>query len=445
MPKPRLKAIDLFAGAGGLSLGLELAGIEVVGSVEYCPKAVITYKHNFPGHVSMCKDITEFPPEEMEAALKEQKGLSKKDIDIIAGGPPCPGFSNIGRSKIVSLLRDGTWSWGDKKADETRHQFIQDPRNELFLEFVKYVEHFEPRWFIMENVPGMLTSKNENEQVIPILVKQAFFSAGYECRWKILSADDYGVPQARKRLIFIGWRVSHPKDEFIHPVASNNKKWTALDAIDDLPLMGQDGGPYETYKGKMGNKPNKYQIQMRYGIYKNAKLKDPVTGTIPTGDDPLTCHEGRNVNYRDRAIFPELTANKGEKRVTYDMIDPAALVFPGDWCWDAENELVWNGKSGEEKKTYKWYNRKTFKDKMRRISGHKPSPTLVAHMAVDTYMYIHPTDDRTITPREAARIQSFPDNFDFSVVSFTSQYRQIGNAVPPLMGKAIAEEITKIA
>ncbi|MBT6958363.1 MAG: DNA cytosine methyltransferase [Opitutae bacterium] len=445
MPKTQLKAIDLFAGAGGLSLGLELAGIEVVGSVEYCPKAVTTYKHNFPGHVSMCKDITEFPPIEMEKALKEQKGLSKKDIDIIAGGPPCPGFSNIGRSKIVSLLRDGTWSWGDKKADETRHQFIQDPRNELFLEFVKYVEHFEPRWFIMENVPGMLTSKNKNEQVIPILVKQAFFSAGYECRWKVLSADDFGVPQARKRLIFIGWRTTHPKDEFKHPVANKGKKWTALDAIDDLPLMGQDGGPYEKYRGKMGDKPNKYQKQMRHGIYKNAKRKDPVTRKIPTGDDPLTCHFGRAVNPRDRAIFPELTAHEGEKRRTYDEIEPSELEFPDDWCWDAENELVWNGKSGEEKKTYKWYNRKSFKDKMRRISGHKPSPTLVAHMAVDTYMYIHPTDDRTITPREAARIQSFPDNFDFSVVSFTSQYRQIGNAVPPLMGKAIAEEITKIA
>jgi len=445
MPKPRLNAIDLFAGAGGLSLGLELAGIEVVGSVEYCPKAVITYKHNFPGHVSMCKDITEFPPEEMEKALKNQKGLSKKDIDIIAGGPPCPGFSNIGRSKIVSLLRDGTWSWGDKKADETRHQFIQDPRNELFLEFVKYVEHFEPQWFIMENVPGMLTSKNKNEQVIPILVKQAFLSAGYECRWKVLSADDYGVPQARKRLIFIGWRVKHPEDEFKHPIASKGKKWTALDAISDLPLMGQDGGPYAIYKGKLNKKPNKYQIQMRNGIYKNAKRMDPITRKIPTDDDPLTCHFGRAVNPRDRAIFPELTANKGEKRRTYDEIEPSELEFPEDWRWDAQNELVWNGKTGDEKKTYKWYNRKSFKDKMRRISGHKPSPTLVAHMAVDTYMYIHPTDDRTITPREAARIQSFPDNFDFSVVSFTSQYRQIGNAVPPLMGKAIAEEITKIA
>jgi len=444
MASKRLRAIDLFAGAGGLSLGLELAGIDVVGSVEYCPKAVTTYKHNFPGHVAICRDITGFSPQEMEEMLIREKKLSKGDIDLIAGGPPCPGFSNIGRSKIISLLRDGTWSWGDKKADETRHQFVQDPRNKLFLEFVKYVEHFEPRWFIMENVPGMLTSRTENEQIIPKLVEQAFFSAGYECEWKILSADNYGVPQARKRLIFIGWRTKNPEDKFEHPVAQSESEWTALDAIDDLPRMGQDGGPYEIYEGSMGKKPNRYQIQMRSGIYRKAKRKDPRTGKIPTGNEPLTCHVGRNVNPRDRAIFPELTAHKGEKRVTYDMIDPATLDFPGGWRWDAKNELVWNGQKGKDKKTYKWYNQKSFKDKLRRISGHKPSPTLVAHMAVDTYMYIHPTDDRTITPREAARIQSFPDNFDFSVVSFTSQYRQIGNAVPPLMGKAIADEITKI-
>ena len=152
-------------------------------------------------------------------------------------------------------------------------------------------------------------------------------------------------------------------------------------------------------------------------------------------------HVGRAVNPRDRAIFPLLTAKKGEKRVTYDQIEPSELVFPGTWQWDEERELVWNGKTGEDEKTYKWYNRKTFKDKMRRIPAHKPSPTLVAHMAVDTYMYIHPTEDRTITPREAARIQSFPDSFDFSVVSFTSQYRQIGNAVPPLMDQAIVTQI----
>ena len=161
--------------------------------------------------------------------------------------------------------------------------------------------------------------------------------------------------------------------------------------------------------------------------------------------EPLSCHKGRKVNPRDQAIFPKLTANEGEKRKTYDLINPEELEFPDGWRWVKEKQVVWNGKKGKERKTYKWYNRETFKDKMRRITPHKPSPTLVAHMAVDTYMYIHPTDDRTITPREAASIQSFPDSFDFSVVSFTSQYRQIGNAVPPLMGKAIAEEITKIA
>ena len=441
MPKRRLKAIDLFAGAGGLSLGLEFAGIDVVGSIEYCEKAVTTYRHNFPGHLAICHDITTYPPERHEDELKQKKGLRRNDIELVVGGPPCPGFSNIGRSKIVSLLRDGSWSWSEDEHQETRHQFIQDPRNELFLEFVKYVKHFEPRFYVMENVPGMLSSKNEREQIIPLLVKQAFAEIGYDCKWKILSADDYGVPQARQRLIFIGWRLDKPKDAFSHPEPTTTKKYTSVDGISDLPHVGLDGGPFEQYNGQQGRYPNAYQTLMRYKAYRDAGKIDPRLGRIPTSKAAITCHVGRAVNPRDRAIFPLLTAKKGEKRVTYDQIEPSELVFPGAWQWDEERELVWNGKTGEDERTYKWYNRKTFKDKMRRIPAHKPSPTLVAHMAVDTYMYIHPTEDRTITPREAARIQSFPDSFDFSVVSFTSQYRQIGNAVPPLMAQAIVSQI----
>ena len=449
--KKRLKAIDLFAGAGGLSLGLELAGIDVVGAVEYCPKAVATYKHNFPDHAetTKCEDITKWSPVEMEDLIKDEMGLTKDDIDIIAGGPPCPGFSNIGRSKIISLLRDGgldKWAWGDKNADELRHTFIQDPRNQLFMEFVAYVEHFEPRWFIMENVPGMLTSKIEAKgSVLKIVdvVEKAFKDIGYKCEVEPLWANDYGVPQTRQRVIFLGWK--DPNDKISHPARKIKKDITSVQAIDDLPLMGQNGGPFATYGGSMSETPNHYQKSMRFGVYKQAKRMDPRTKNIPTGAEPLSCHEGRAVNPRDRAIFPKLTANEGEKRITYDMIEPEELEFPDGWRWVKSKEIVWNGKRGKERKTYKWYNRETFKDKMRRITPHKPSPTLVAHMAVDTYMYIHPTEDRTITPREAARIQSFPDSFDFSVVSFTSQYRQIGNAVPPLMAKAIAEEITKIA
>lgn len=444
MTRPQLNAIDLFAGAGGLSLGLELAGINVVGSVEYCHKAVKTYQHNFPGHLAMCKDITLFSPEELQLELERQRNLTPDDIDIVAGGPPCPGFSNIGRSKIVSLLREGKWSWGSEETQETRHQFIQDPRNELFLEFVKYVKHFQPRWYIMENVPGMLSSKNAKEQIIPLLIKEAFHEIGYECRWKVLSADDYGVPQARQRVIFIGWKSNAPGDEFSHPSSTEKRKFTALEAISDLPFVGQDGGEHTDYGEKIGSRPNRFQTQMRYKLYKDAGKLDPRLRKIPSSKVEINCHRGRAVNPRDRAIFPKLTAKDGERRVTYDKIEPDELEFPGTWQWDTERELVWNGKTGEDEKTYKWYNRNSFKDKLRRIPGHKPSPTLVAHMAVDTYMYIHPIEDRTITPREAARIQSFPDSFDFSVVSFTSQYRQIGNAVPPLMAKAIAEQITKV-
>ena len=453
----RLKAIDLFAGAGGLSLGLELAGIDVVGAVELCPKAVTTYKHNFPNHAkaAVAKNINEFPPEEMETLIKKQYGYTKDDIDVIAGGPPCPGFSNIGRSKIISLLREGThenWSWADEKAEKLRHQFIQDPRNKLFLKFVEYVAYFKPRFFIMENVPGILTSKekkNNKETPITKLIEKAFHDIGdhgYTCKFEKLCADDYGVPQSRHRVIFLGWRKEHDEDEVCHPPPSKKKKITSQEAIRDLPYMGKDGGEYTRYKGSLKTADHEFQRQMRYRAYAKAGKLDPRTGKIPKKtDSTITCHTGRKVNPRDRAIFPKLIVNKDGTRVTYDLVEPSELKFPDPWQWDPKRQVVWNGKTGDEEKTYKWYKRESFKDKMRRISPHKPSPTLVAHMAVDTYMYIHPTEDRTITPREAARIQSFPDSFDFSEVSFTSQYRQIGNAVPPLMAKAIAEEIMKKA
>ena len=127
---------------------------------------------------------------------------------------------------------------------------------------------------------------------------------------------------------------------------------------------------------------------MRFTKMRNAPTLEQKK--IPTGKEPLTGHYGRAVNPRDRAIFPKLTANEGEKRKTYDMIDPEDLEFPDGWQWVKSKEKCGTGKR-KQSKTYKWYNRETFKDKMRRIAPHKPSPTLVAHMAVDTYMYIHPT------------------------------------------------------
>ena len=437
-----INAIDLFAGAGGLSLGFELAGVNVVAAVEYCGKAVTTYKHNFPSHLTYNDDIKNVKTENVIIDL-ENNGVKKSDIDLVIGGPPCPGFSNIGRSKIISLLRDKKWKFSGRAPKEWRHQFVQDPRNKLFLEFIRFVKDFEPRGYVMENVPGMLTSKNSTGQAITELIKQEFDRIGYTCNMKVLSSDDFGVPQARKRVIFIGWKKATPQDEFKHPSKSLNQRiWTSLEAIDDLPLITQEGG---NSADSVLLPKNSFQEKMRYKEYNEARKKDVSLGKIPTKTKPSfpNIHFGRKVNPRDRAIFPLLQTPVDKKRVTYDLINPEELEFPKPWVWDPKKQIVHNNQAGKNKKSYKWYNRKSFKDKMRRIPWHKPSPTLVAHMATDTYMYIHPEPNthRTITPQEAARIQSFPDSFDFSKVAFTSQYRQIGNAVPPLLAKAIAKEI----
>ncbi|MDA0716178.1 MAG: DNA cytosine methyltransferase [archaeon] len=436
-----MKAIDLFSGAGGLSLGFELAGIEVVAAVEFCEKAMVTYRHNFPNHLTYCDDIKNLSTKVMLKDLKN-RGIKKSDIDLVIGGPPCPGFSNIGRSKIISLLRDGDWKFKGRPPKEFKHQFIQDPRNKLFLEFVRFVKEFQPKGFVMENVPGMLTSKNSTGKAITALINQSFKDIGYDCKMDVLDASDFGVPQARKRVIFIGWQSNKPFHIFAHPKPMQDKKWTSLDAISDLPIISQEGGlPVDNYT----HPKNEYQEIMQFRAYKEAKRIDVRTGKVPSKSVPskLSCHVGRWVNPRDRAIFPLLQSPENEPRTTYDMIEPSQLKFPEGWTWNGSKQVVTNGKRGKDMKTYKWYNRTSFKDKMRRIPWHKPSPTLVAHMATDTYMYIHPEPEthRTITPQEAARIQSFPDSFDFGEVSFTSQYRQIGNAVPPLMAKAIAEEI----
>ena len=437
MEKGSITAIDLFSGAGGMSLGFELAGVDVVAAIEYCDKAMKTYRRNFPNHVTICRDICDVSTQEVKDKLTDAE-VNTDNIGLVIGGPPCPGFSNIGRSKIISLLRDGKWKWKGRAPKEWKHQFIQDPRNKLFLEFVRFVRDFSPKGYVMENVTGMLSSKSSQGGLITDMIKQSFDEIGYTCLKKVLEADKLGIPQARKRVIFIGWKKDSPEDEFGYPIMSEDFSYSSLDAISDLPKMSQEGG---ISREKMLPIQNEYQKLMRYKEFKIANRIDVRTGKIPSRTVELSCHRGRWVNPRDRAIFPELESKPGQKRVTYDKIDPSKLQFPNGWEWDAKARLVVNKSITKGRNSYKWYSTKSFKDKIRRIPAHKPCPTLVAHMATDTYMYVHPTEDRTLTPQEAARIQSFPDSFDFSEVSFTSQYRQIGNAVPPLMAKAIAEEI----
>ena len=208
-----------------VSLGLRMAGFEVLGAIELDDAAGDTYRRNFD-HPSMQRDITKYHPKEFREFLEESGILKKGEgIELVAGGPPCPGFSLIGRSKIADLIKKG--GYGDSK--EFRHRFLDDPRNELFREFVKYVDHFKPSYFLMENVSGMASYQIEDDPIVEV-IRNSF--EGYRVEYRILNASDFGVPQDRRRIIFLGSKegLRHPS----WPERTCEIPITAGQAIHDL-------------------------------------------------------------------------------------------------------------------------------------------------------------------------------------------------------------------
>ena len=441
------KAIDLFAGPGGLSLGLTSAGFEVIAAVELDSDAGETYRKNIGNHTEI-KDITKFKPKLLHKKLIDSGALKKDEkISLIAGGPPCPGFSLIGRSKISNLIKNKQGTY--KKNKEWRHRFIDDPRNNLFLEFVKYVNQFKPDYFIMENVSGMASYQIENDPVVEVIKKKF---TGYIVEERILSAADFGVPQDRKRIIFIGSKRGLKKCDFPVPIQKSNKL-TALNAIQDLiEVAPTKHGIVEVKYKTLKSKGSEYRKLMRNWICYRSN-GDEVDGKT----SEKTSHWTRKVNDRDKVIFPLIKSGSpsiSRGSICFPSSYPKQIygdLYPSQWS----SVLVPSFKKAklktstldkrhyiENKEKIRWvmYPSKNFKDKMRRIRWDTPAPTVVAHLAKDGYMFIHPFHDRTITVREAARFQSFPDSFEFSG-SMTSQFRQVGNAVPPLLAKKLGEAI----
>ena len=436
----RPKAIDLFSGPGGLSLGVTHAGFDVVGAVEWNKAASNTYAYNLGDHVYQ-HDIQEFSPQKMEDILVQKGSIrSTKEIELICGGPPCPAFSLMGRSKISNLIKTGKW-----KGSDHRHAFIDDPRVGLFLNFVRYVKHFTPRFFIMENVSGMNSFKEESKgKVRPIVdvIKSEFTNIGYSVKSSTLNASDYGVPQNRRRVIFLGWKTGDAEPNF---PAKKDFIISSRDSIYDLPKISPVDG--KSMLGKQKRLPKAGSVSRDYVRWCRQTR-------VPSGrkDGPLL-HHTRAVNPRDKAIFPNLRSGEKSQRVLYkDISMEMVKKHLPDGYHLREFRTVPNRVEGprwgrQKRAKWKFYDQKKFGDKMRRIRGDLPSPTIVAHLAKDGYMFVHPDENRTISVREAARFQSFPDSFDFSAGgqnSITDQFRQIGNAVPPIFAQAIAEEIMKI-
>lgn len=441
MDERRPKAIDLFAGPGGLSLGLTLSGFDIVGAVEWDSDAGATYRHNMGDHVHV-GDIKDHSPKEMERQLKDKGSIRRRsEIELVSGGPPCPGFSLMGRSKIANLIKTGEWEGSD-----SRHAFIDDPRNQLFREFVAYVAHFKPKHFLMENVGGMASYKSQDERPIISVIKNEFAALGYAVEAQILSASNYGVPQNRRRVIFLGTRGKRQRIKYPEPrtISLNSR-----DALFDLPCVPPSTGVSTGEKllpiSKLGRGDKAHFIRWV------RKQPTPMGKRILRRE--CTLHNTRPVNPRDQAIFPLLTSGENGQRVLYrdvypDRLDEIENLLPKGYLLKrfktAPPKVIGPPWGRRKTKIWKWYDSTKFGDKMRRIRGDRPAPTMVAHLAKDGYMFIHPDENRTITVREAARFQSFPDSYDFSAGgknSVSSQFRQVGNAVPPLMAMVLGEQI----
>lgn len=342
-------AIDLFCGAGGLSLGAEMAGITIKLAIENDPYSINTYKSNHPNVTLLERDIR---------TVKSKDCIIKNPF-IVFGGPPCQGFS---------------WS-------NTRTRNLSNEKNELYNEFIRFVRDLKPEWFLFENVEGIV---NFNDGKTLKLIKTKFEELGYTLSDEVLFASDYLVPQNRNRYFLVG-NINGIQFKFPR---KNPNKITVWDAIGDLPKL-KNGANYDTLPYRTTKEISQYAKLMR----KNSQ------------------HSSQNyVSKNDEYI-----------------IERYKFIKQGQNWRAIPNELMLNYKNLEN----------CHSGIYRRLQAYKPS------IVISNYrknMLIHPFQDRGLSVREAARIQSFPDTFNFKGSLWFIQ-QQIGNAVPPLMAKAIFKKI----
>ena len=452
-----LRVIDLFAGAGGFSLGFQAAGCEITAAVDHDPVAGRTYTRNF----------THLQPHHVPAVLAGESHsldsvdwLQQLDIpppDVLIGGPPCQGFSRLGRGKLDSLSEEG---------------FEGDPRNQLYQGFMRMLVHWRPLAVVVENVPGMLSVKGVNyaERVATEVA-----AAGYRVGYALLNSVWYGVPQFRERLFFIGYR----RDLGVHPEAPPGTHTISLSEGYRRPFR-KDPSLFDGIDGEDvdGELPVPFTKEVRPAISVESALSDLSS---------LTDHLGPGIksrgDFRLRTDYrhPPGTAYARLMRawpgfpITPSVVDHVVRrtprdyetfrrMKPGDRYPEAfqiagqrfEEELVKRSRRGEapEEGSEEWdalrasfvppYPLTMFEDKWRKLIPDMPSWTVPAHLAKDSYSHIHYDGEqaRMISVREAARIQSFPDAFSFEG-NMGDCFRQIGNAVPPLLAWAIAAGVMR--
>ena len=462
----RPRVLDLFAGCGGLSLGFQAAGFEIAAAVENDADAAESHGTNFHGGAkehSGARDIRS-PPEELVDELK--LGDADRAFDVIVGGPPCQAFARVGRPKL-------------REIDEHPKAFLRDPRARLYLEWLHYVDVCKPLGVLMENVPDAL---NHGGQNIAEETSEVLEDKGYICGYTLLNAAYYGVPQMRERLFLVGYRreiangvtfpepthwidlppgyegsravalkllrgTDAPEEAFVYiapPEADEGlaASPTAAEAIGDLPPIDARAQlrSGELRRGARrfdkpvpwdrGGEVSDYARTMRSwsGFEAPDQLRDHVIRYLPR-DYELFARMDPGDQYPEawRHAHEMLRERLDELR------DAGREVRPGS----EEYEAVWRA-------CVPPYDVGKFPNKWRKMWPDAPARTLMAHLGKDGYSHIHYDSGqaRTISVREAARLQSFPDGFVFCG-TMNPAFRQIGNAVPPLLAKTLGEEMMR--
>lgn len=408
--------IDLFAGAGGLSEGFVRAGFDPVAHVEADQGAAYTlrtreafhllrrrgelaayyaylsgkmdrselYKKAFSANSTSV--INQIIAKESLAKIFDQLDarIGSQKLDLIVGGPPCQAYSLVGRARSEQKMKG-------------------DLRNYLFIYYAEFLARYRPEFFIFENVVGLMTAREIDGTRYFDMMLSLFEDLGYSVEYQVISADQYGIPQKRRRIILVGRRGR--KGGFFPELEPLPRDFSVNDAIGDLPPLRSGKGVSSIISLK--KTPSNW-------LKKSGLLSEAGC---------TTWHEARPHNSRDLRIFKRVVGkwNRSKERMDYNDL-PAALQTHN--------------------------NRSSFLDRFKVVAADLPaSHTVVAHIAKDGNYYIHPDNkqNRSITPREAARLQTFPDDFYFESASGkpsrTSAYKQIGNAIPVLLAEKIARKL----
>lgn len=429
-----LKTIDLFCGAGGLSEGFRQAGFSALYANDSETPALETYRENHPD--TICTDA---PIETLNPALvREELGLKRGELDAVIGGPPCQGFS----------------TYGQRRED--------DKRNQLYVPYFGFVEEFKPRAFLIENVVGLLSMSKG--AVLEDMISRAE-ALGYAADVVTLDACEFGVPQHRRRVFVFGaadaQRIDPPMPSHLNGkrvgVALNNQPslffdveqslpaLTVRDAISDLPQCAL--APRDTHV------PLQYPEDVELTDYQRQMRGD---------SRELTHHSAKRMlgirRLRLAMLHPGDYGTRLEERLANGGLpeDVINTMMGGEGMRDASEcrtedrakeralrEMLRAGHTTPDR-IMEFLDSQGFANKYRRLRWDTPSHTVVAHMARDCSDFVHPEVDRFVTVREAARIQSFPDSYRFPGSQFR-QFRQVGNAVPPLLGRAMAAAIKRVA